>query len=124
VSLKPGDILFIPPMWSHTATPDDGVSVAVNVFWRGLDKGYAAGKDVYGNRDLQAYENGRRDVEKIVRAFREVPVDIAGFYLDRLAGEILESAEKMRKKGREKKVKEEKTGEKKEGKLAEEKEGR
>ncbi|KAH3944568.1 leucine carboxyl methyltransferase [Parastagonospora nodorum] len=99
-SLKPGDILFIPPMWSHTATPDEGVSVAVNVFWRGLDKGYAAGKDVYGNRDLQAYENGRRDVEKIVRAFRDVPSDIAKFYLDRLALEIEEGAGKIGKKGR------------------------
>jgi tRNA wybutosine-synthesizing protein 4 len=86
--LAPGDVLFIPPMWSHTATPEDGVSVAVNVFWRDLDKGYAAGKDVYGNRDLQAYENGRRDVEKILKAFRDVPRDVAGFYLERLAGEI------------------------------------
>lgn len=97
-NLKPGDILFIPPMWSHTATPEEGTSVAVNVFWRDLDKGYAAGKDVYGNRDLQAYENGRRDVEKIVRAFREVPVDIAKFYLDRLAGEIEEKAGKIGRK--------------------------
>jgi len=93
--LQPGDILFIPPMWSHTATPENGVSVAVNVFWRGLDKGYAAGKDVYGNRDLQAYENGRRDVEKILKAFRDIPADIAKFYLDRLAGEIQEKADNL-----------------------------
>jgi tRNA wybutosine-synthesizing protein 4 len=107
VSLKPGDILFIPPMWSHTATPEDGVSVAVNVFWRNLDKGYAAGKDVYGNRDLQAYENGRRDVEKIARAFRDVPPDIARFYLDRLAGEVQNNGEKIVKKGKEKKMEQE-----------------
>ncbi|USP76084.1 tRNA wybutosine-synthesizing protein 4 [Curvularia clavata] len=94
-SLAPGDILFIPPMWSHTATPEEGISVAVNVFWRGLDKGYAAGKDVYGNRDLQAYENGRRDVEKIVRAFKDMPTDVSRFYLERLAGEILERAQKL-----------------------------
>ncbi|KNG46977.1 leucine carboxyl methyltransferase 2 [Stemphylium lycopersici] len=99
-SLKPGDILFIPPMWSHTATPEDGVSVAVNVFWRGLDKGYAAGKDVYGNRDLQAYENGRRDVEKIVRAFKDLPVDVSKFYLERLASEILERSDKLGKKNK------------------------
>jgi tRNA wybutosine-synthesizing protein 4 len=86
-------------MWSHTATPDEGVSVAVNVFWRDLDKGYAAGKDVYGNRDLQAYENGRRDVEKIIRAFRDVPDDMARFYLERLAGEIQDKADKLGKKG-------------------------
>jgi tRNA wybutosine-synthesizing protein 4 len=93
--LVPGDVLFIPPMWSHTATPEDGVSVAVNVFWRDLEKGYAAGKDVYGNRDLQAYENGRRDVEKILKAFRDLPRDVAGFYLERLAGEIGEKVGKV-----------------------------
>ncbi|KAH7089030.1 hypothetical protein FB567DRAFT_559567 [Paraphoma chrysanthemicola] len=99
--LKPGDVLFIPPMWSHTATPDDGVSVAVNVFWKDLEKGYAAGKDVYGNRDLQAYENGRRDVEKIIRAFRDVPDDMARFYLDRLAGEIQDKSDALGKKRKE-----------------------
>jgi tRNA wybutosine-synthesizing protein 4 len=87
-SLRPGDILFIPPLWSHTATPEDGYSIAVNVFFKNLDKGYAAGKDVYGNRDLQAYENGRRDVEKIARAFKDVPKDISKFYLDRLVAEL------------------------------------
>ncbi|KAL5424881.1 hypothetical protein PMIN07_012053 [Paraphaeosphaeria minitans] len=88
--LRPGDILFIPPMWSHTAVPEDGVSVAVNVFFRNLDAGYAAGKDVYGNRDLQAYENGRRDMERILKAFKAVPNDMAKFYLDRLAMELQE----------------------------------
>jgi tRNA wybutosine-synthesizing protein 4 len=94
-TLEPGDILFIPPMWSHTAQPEDGTSVAVNVFFRNLEAArYAAGKDVYGNRDLQAYENGRRDVEKIKRAFKNVPGDLAGFYLERLAGELLEGKNK------------------------------
>ncbi|KAF1955701.1 Clavaminate synthase-like protein [Byssothecium circinans] len=96
-SLAPGDILFIPPMWSHTAKPEEGSSIAVNVFFKNLESGYAAGKDVYGNRDLQAYENGRRDVEKILRAFRNVPDDMAGFYLDRLAAEIQERADGVKK---------------------------
>ncbi|ODH53070.1 hypothetical protein GX48_00604 [Paracoccidioides brasiliensis] len=87
--LKPGDVLFIPPLWLHTANPTDGeVSVAVNVFFRNLDKGYAAGRDVYGNRDLQAYERGRAEVEKIARAFDGVPRDIARFYIERLADEL------------------------------------
>lgn len=98
-ALAPGDVLFIPPMWSHTATPDKGVSVAVNVFWKGLnDTEYAAGRDVYGNRDLKGYENGRRDVEKIVKAFKGLPADISDFYLQRLAGEILEKGKKQRGK--------------------------
>ncbi|KAF2020063.1 hypothetical protein BU24DRAFT_489902 [Aaosphaeria arxii CBS 175.79] len=93
-NLSPGDVLFIPPMWSHTATPGSSHSVAVNVFWRNLDKGYAAGRDVYGNRDLQAYETGRRDVERIVRAFRDVPADVKRFYLERLAGELVDAGRK------------------------------
>ena len=89
--MKPGDVLFIPPLWLHTASPTEGVSVAVNVFFRNLAPGcYAAGRDVYGNRDLQAYEKGRRDVEKIARSFDRLPRDIAKFYLDRLADELKE----------------------------------
>ncbi|KAJ8116945.1 hypothetical protein OPT61_g1747 [Boeremia exigua] len=98
-SLAPGDVLFIPPMWSHTATPNEGVSVAVNVFWKGLpDSEYAAGRDVYGNRDVKGYENGRRDVEKIVRAFKGLPADVSDFYLQRLASEILEKGKKQAEK--------------------------
>lgn len=78
--------------------PEDGASVAVNVFFRNLETGYAAGKDVYGNRDLQAYENGRRDVERIAKAFKNVPDDIARFYLERLAMELQDRADEVGKK--------------------------
>ncbi|KAF2796722.1 leucine carboxyl methyltransferase 2 [Melanomma pulvis-pyrius CBS 109.77] len=97
-SLAPGDILFIPPMWAHTATPSEGMSVAVNVFFRNLGSGYAAGKDVYGNRDLQAYENGRRDVERIAKAFKSLPDDISKFYLERLVGELQGKADRIGEK--------------------------
>ena len=85
-------------MWSHTAVPEEGTSVAVNVFFRNLENGYAAGKDVYGNRDLQAYENGRRDVEKITKAFRNIPDDLAKFYMERLAMELQDRAEDVGKR--------------------------
>ncbi|KAF2263362.1 LCM-domain-containing protein [Lojkania enalia] len=94
-TLKPGDVLFLPPMWAHAATPEEGVSVAVNVFFRNLRAGYAAGRDIYGNRDLQAYENGRRDVERVAKAFRDLPGDVAKFYLDRLAAELQEKADQI-----------------------------
>ncbi|KAF2708800.1 LCM-domain-containing protein [Pleomassaria siparia CBS 279.74] len=94
-ALSPGDVLFIPPMWAHTATPSEGTSVAVNVFFKNLGLGYAAGKDVYGNRDLQAYENGRRDVERISKAFKSLPSDISKFYLDRLVAELQEKADRF-----------------------------
>lgn len=77
--------------------PNDGASVAVNVFFRNLETGYAAGKDVYGNRDLQAYQNGRRDVERMVKAFKNVPENMARFYLERLAMEVQERADAVGK---------------------------
>ena len=62
--------------------------MAVNVFFRNLQTGYAAGRDVYGNRDLQAYERGRKDVEKITKAFDGLPPDMGRFYMERLAEEL------------------------------------
>lgn len=86
--LEPGDVLFIPPLWLHTASPAGNVSISVNVFFRNLDFGYAPGRDVYGNRDVQAYEKGRRDIEKMTRSFNKLPADMARFYLERLADEL------------------------------------
>ncbi|KAJ5101732.1 LCM-domain-containing protein [Penicillium alfredii] len=93
--LKPGDILFLPPLWLHTACSPckEQVSVAVNVFFRNLSNGYAAGRDVYGNRDLQAYEKSRQDLQKVARSFDGVPPDMARFYLQRLAQELQEIAD-------------------------------
>lgn len=91
-TLLPGDVLFLPPLWLHTTAPASGLSVAVNVFFRNLRVGYSAGKDVYGNRDLQAYEKGRQDVAKIIRSFDRLPVDMRVFYLTRLAQEFQQMA--------------------------------
>jgi tRNA wybutosine-synthesizing protein 4 len=88
VMLQPGDILFIPPLWLHTASPTGSVSIAVNVFFRNLSNGYAPGRDVYANRDLQAYEKGRSDVKKMAKSFEGLPPDMARFYLLRLANEL------------------------------------
>lgn len=91
--LKPGDILFIPPLWLHTASSAGQVSVAVNVFFRSLSRGYATGRDVYGNRDLQAYEKARNDIQKIAKSFDGVPPDMGRFYMLRLAQELRDNAE-------------------------------
>lgn len=53
--LKKGDILYIPPLWLHSASPLDNLSVSINVFFRNLVSGYAAGRDVYGNRDVSKF---------------------------------------------------------------------
>ncbi|KAL2821639.1 hypothetical protein BJX63DRAFT_223113 [Aspergillus granulosus] len=91
--LKSGDILFIPALWLHTAAPTRDVSVAVNVFFRNLSQGYAPGRDVYGNRDLQAYDKARHDLERMGKSFEGLPPDMARFYLLRLAKELQEIAE-------------------------------
>lgn len=87
--LYPGDMLFLPPMWFHTATPTADMSVAVNIFFRDLETGYSSGRDVYGNRDLAAYERARQDIGRMARSFDRLPSDIRRFYLARLAGELL-----------------------------------
>jgi tRNA wybutosine-synthesizing protein 4 len=70
--LREGEVLFIPACWPHATAPTgEGLSVAVNVFFRGLEGGYAAGRDVYGNRDLEVYVNGRRDIGRIVKIFEK-----------------------------------------------------
>jgi tRNA wybutosine-synthesizing protein 4 len=96
--LQPGDALFIPPLWSHAGAPleSSGPNIAVNVFFRNLEsKTYAAGRDIYGNRDLAAYEDGRRDIEKIAGRFTDVPRDMARVYLERLAHELMAKAREI-----------------------------
>lgn len=106
--LDPGDILFIPAMWSHTTSPtptspsSSPISIAVNIFFKNLpSNGYAAGRDVYGNRDLAAYERGRKDIAKIVKSFEDLPSDVAGFYLERLGMELLDKARGIKGSGEE-----------------------
>lgn len=94
VILEPGDVLFLPPMWLHTATPTTDMSVAVNVFFRDLDGAYSSGRDVYGNRDLAAYEKGRQDAFKIEKNFEKLPREIRSFYLSRIADELKAAAER------------------------------
>ena len=91
--LQPGDTLLLPPMWLHTATPTSDMSVAINVFFRDLKDGYSGGRDVYGNRDLAAYEKGRQELARIGRSFEKLPKEIRRFYLSRLADELQEAAE-------------------------------
>ncbi|KAK4100966.1 LCM-domain-containing protein [Parathielavia hyrcaniae] len=87
--LSPGDVLVLPPLWLHTATPVSDESIAVNVFFRDLDGGhYAPGRDVYGNRDLASYEKARQDVARIAGSFRKMPDEARAFYILKLADEL------------------------------------
>ena len=125
--LRPGDILYIPPLWPHavdapdhhkikvgsekdSSDDDDGddkntsadagagdgagsTTIAVNVFFRSFKQGkYAPGKDIYGNRDVQAYEQGRQGIARIAKAFEGLPGEVRKFYIERLAGELFDLA--------------------------------
>ncbi|KAK4228360.1 methyltransferase [Podospora fimiseda] len=88
-----GEILFLPPLWLHTATPTSDASIAVNVFFKDLSSAsYSAGRDVYGNRDLAAYEKGRQDVARIAKSFEKIPAAAREFYILRLAEELRRKA--------------------------------
>lgn len=88
IVMNPGDIIYIPAMWLH-ATCTVTESISINFFWKNLDKKfYSAGRDIYGNSDIDAYQKGRKAVEKIKESFSGVPDDIREFYLQRLAKEL------------------------------------
>ncbi|GAW14790.1 hypothetical protein ANO14919_041930 [Xylariales sp. No.14919] len=90
-TLGPGDILFLPPLWMHATTPLTDLGIAVNVFFRNLETGYSSGRDVYGNRDVAAYEKGRQDVARIANSFSKLPRDMQAFYMRRLADEVAQN---------------------------------
>ncbi|KAJ5654058.1 hypothetical protein N7490_001061 [Penicillium lividum] len=50
---------------SHIPSHRSELSIAVNVFFRSLTKGYAADRDVYENRDLHACEKSRQDLRPL-----------------------------------------------------------
>lgn len=91
VVLEPGDIVFIPATWLHATLPLEA-SISLNFFWKDLSPEiYGPGRDIYGNKDIAAYENGRRAVQKIKQSFEGVPDEIKRFYLLRLAAELKEN---------------------------------
>ena len=86
--LKPGDAIYIPPFWLHATKPLTP-NVGINVFWKSYkDDVYDRGKDIYGNKDLACYTEGRRLLERIIKGFKDVDTDTREFYIKRLAMEL------------------------------------
>lgn len=83
-TLQPGDVLFIPALWFHNVTSLD-FSVAVNVFWRGLDAAEYNAKDIYGNKDLRAAERAIAAAEKAAALVSHLPEPYRSFYAHRAA---------------------------------------
>ncbi|KAL7909900.1 hypothetical protein GGI35DRAFT_468937 [Trichoderma velutinum] len=88
--IHPGDILLLPALWLHTAAPMTDMSTAVNVFFRdpGQKDHYSPGRDVYGNKDFEAYEKGRQAVARIAKSLQSLPPAAREFYLCRLEDEL------------------------------------
>lgn len=88
--LKPGDVVYIPPLWPHATKPLTP-NIGVNIFWKSFkDDAYDRGKDVYGNKDLMGYTEGRKLVERIVKGFKDVDGVTREFYTKRLVAELEE----------------------------------
>jgi tRNA wybutosine-synthesizing protein 4 len=88
--LKPGDAIYIPPLWPHATKPLTP-NIGVNVFWKSFrDDLYDRGRDVYGNKDLMGYSVGRQLLGRIAKEFKDVDGDTKEFYLKRLAAELEE----------------------------------
>lgn len=60
--MRPGDILFIPPLWLHTASPTGQVSVAVNVSFA-ISRTGMPPVGMSTNPDMQAYEESWNDLQ-------------------------------------------------------------
>ncbi|KAK9465965.1 S-adenosyl-L-methionine-dependent methyltransferase [Lipomyces arxii] len=90
--MEPGDMLFIPAMWLHATVPLEA-SISINTFFKDLaSTEYSLSRDVYGNRDLKAYEDGRALLKRLTKSFDYLPPQIREFYLSRLAEELKKTA--------------------------------
>lgn len=72
-------MLFIPALWFHNVVSLD-FSVAVNIFWRHLNKGLYDSRDTYGNKDLLPAQRAHQIVDRALKALEELPDIYKDFY--------------------------------------------
>lgn len=90
--LRPGDVLFIPPLWFHHVVCD-APSASVNVFFRGLPADRFARKDLYGNGDLPAGEAAVDAVRGACKGLSALPSSYARYYTACMAEALEQAAE-------------------------------
>lgn len=80
VTLQPGDVLYVPALWAHHVEALHGPSVAVNVFFRELDKASYPAKDLYGNADPLAAAEALEACAGAAKRLASLPRDHRVFY--------------------------------------------
>lgn len=90
VTLRPGDVLFIPALWFHHVV-SESFSVAVNVFWRGLPAAEYSAKDVYGNKDLPTAQRACEAARKAAAHLAHLPEPYRSFYARKAAMALQEA---------------------------------
>ncbi|XP_076824266.1 tRNA wybutosine-synthesizing protein 5-like [Clavelina lepadiformis] len=89
--LEPGDILYIPALWFHNVVAVE-FGVAVNVFWKNLDKKYYDQKDPYGNKDLLPAARSMDILNRALKVLSELPDTYKDFYARKMVSKIESSA--------------------------------
>jgi tRNA wybutosine-synthesizing protein 3 len=89
VILQPGDVLFIPALWSHHVESLHGPSVAMNVFFRELPRAAYPSKDLYGNADPIAAGKALEMCESAAKELASLPRDHKVFYGGVAAAKLL-----------------------------------
>ena len=87
VTLRAGDVLFIPAFWFHNMRALD-FGVAVNVFWKNLPREVYDKKEPYGNKDLLPGAKAIAMLDNVMRQLQGLPEDVKDFYGRRLIARI------------------------------------
>ncbi|KAI6659323.1 tRNA wybutosine-synthesizing protein 5-like [Oopsacas minuta] len=87
--LNPGDMLYIPAPWLHNVKNLD-FTVAINFFWKNLDKSMYATNDVFGNKDLIPAQRAKQILSRALKALDELPPEFKEFYGRNMIGIIEE----------------------------------
>ena len=81
VILQPGDCLFIPALWAHRCESGSGApSVALNAFFRDLEKNAYPAKDAYANADPIVAKNVLENIDESIEKLKTLPIQHGEFY--------------------------------------------
>jgi len=81
VILQPGDCLFIPALWAHRCESGSGApSVALNAFFRDLEKNAYPAKDAYANADPIVAKNVLENINESIEKLKTLPIQHGEFY--------------------------------------------